>query len=158
METTFMPIYLVQHGKSLSKEEDPSRGLSEEGIKETKQIADVAKGYGVHVQEIQHSPKIRAAQTADIFTTAINPSKGVKEIAGIKPMDDVMMFAKSLNTNDNIMIVGHLPFMERLCAYLVTGNYKKSIFKFQNSGIVCLDNDDTSGSWIIKWTLMPSIG
>ncbi len=152
-----MPIYLVQHGKSLSKEEDPSQGLSHEGINDTKRIADVAKGYGVHVQGIQHSPKTRAAQTADIFAAAVNPPQGVKEIDGINPLDDVTVYAKSLNTNDNIMLVGHLPFMERLCAYLVTGNHEKSIFKFQNSGIVCLDRNDATESWIIKWALMPKI-
>ena len=32
------------------------------------------------------------------------------------------------------------------------------LFKFQNSGIVCLDKDPETGSWVIVWTLMPNIG
>ena len=52
-----MTLYLVQHGKSLPKDIDPDRGLSEEGITETERIAGVAKGYGVAVSLIRHSSK-----------------------------------------------------------------------------------------------------
>jgi len=31
-----MALYLVQHGKSLPKDKDPQKGLSEEGIIETR--------------------------------------------------------------------------------------------------------------------------
>ncbi len=153
-----MAIYLVQHGKSLSKEVDPSRGLSEEGIAETKRIGDVARGYRVNIRKICHSSKSRAAETARIFAEALKPADGVAEIDGIHPMDDVTCFAHTLDTKNNMMIVGHLPFMEKLCAYLVTGNENHPIFRFQNSGVVCLDKDETHASWIIKWALMPNIG
>jgi phosphohistidine phosphatase len=56
------------------------------------------------------------------------------------------------------MLVGHLPFMEKLTSYLVTGNADKTVFKFQNGGIVCLEEDVAKNSWFIKWTLMPHIG
>jgi phosphohistidine phosphatase len=56
------------------------------------------------------------------------------------------------------MLVGHLPFMERLTSYLITGSIDKPVLKFQNGGIVCLDKDVDSGFWIIRWTLMPKIG
>ena len=72
-------------------------------------------------------------------------------------MDDVAAFAASLNPDSNTMLVGHLPFMERMASYLVMGSSDKPVFKFQNSGIVCLDKDPDSASWFIKWTLMPHI-
>jgi len=34
-----MALYVVQHGKSLPKADDPEKGLSEEGIRETQLIA-----------------------------------------------------------------------------------------------------------------------
>ena len=34
-----MALYLIQHGKSLPKDQDPDQGLSEDGITETEQIA-----------------------------------------------------------------------------------------------------------------------
>jgi phosphohistidine phosphatase len=56
------------------------------------------------------------------------------------------------------MLVGHLPFMERMTSFLITGSTENPVFKFQNSGIVCLDQDPETKSWFIKWTLMPNIG
>ena len=77
-----MALYLVQHGKSLSKDIDPERGLSEEGRAETKRIAEVAQGYRVNVRAIKHSGKKRARETADIFDAALNSDRGVQEMAG----------------------------------------------------------------------------
>ena len=128
-----MSIYIVQHGKSLSKEVDPKRRLSEEGKSEVKRISEVAKGYHINVSEIKHSGKQRARETAEIFGEALNPTNGVGEISGINPMDDIAPFAEQVNSQHNIMYVGHLPFMERLVSFLITGDMN------------------------IKWGLMPNI-
>jgi len=153
-----MALYLVQHGKSLPKDVDPDQGLSDEGIAETKRIAGVARGYQVKVSLIRQSGKKRARQTAELLAEALNPAGGVAEVSGLKPLDDVAAAAAALDAAANTMLVGHLPFMERMAAFLVTGSTDKPIFKFQNSGIVCLEKDPASGSWIIAWTLMPNIG
>lgn len=153
-----MALFLVQHGKSLPKDKDPSKGLSEEGIAETKHIAEVAKGYGVKVSSITHSGKTRARQTAEIFASVLEPEGGVQESSGLNPLDDVTAFADTIDSTENRMLVGHLPFMERMTSYLITGPIERKVFKFQNSGIVCLDKDPDSMSWVIKWSLMPNIG
>jgi phosphohistidine phosphatase len=153
-----MALFLVQHGKSLSKDVDPDQGLSEEGISETGRIANVAKEYAVSVKRIKHSVKSRARSTAEIFASAFNPEGGIQEVEGLKPMDDVAAFAKGINPEEDLMLVGHLPFMERMTSYLTTGEVDRTVFKFQNSGIVCLDQDPESQTWFIKWTIMPHIG
>ncbi len=153
-----MALYLVQHGKSLPKDTDPDPGLSEAGVAETQRIADVAANYGVSVSHIKHSVKTRAHKTADIFASALNPAGGVAEAGGLKPLDDVIAFAAAIDPADKSMLVGHLPFMERMTSYLVTGTTDKPVFKLQNSGIVCLNKDPDSDSWVIIWTLMPKIG
>ena len=153
-----MALYLVQHGKSLPKDIDPDQGLSEEGIAETKRIAEVAADYGINVSLIKHSVKTRAHKTAEIFASALKPAGSIVEIGGLKPLDDVIAFAATIEPDENAMLIGHLPFMERMTSYLVTGSTDKPVFKFQNSGIVCLNKDPNSGSWVIVWTLMPKIG
>ncbi len=153
-----MALYLVQHGKSLPKDVDPDQGLSDEGIAETKRIADVARGYQVKVSLIRQSGKKRARQTAEILAEALNPGGGVAEVGGLKPLDDVAATAAALDAATDTMLVGHLPFMERMTSFLVTGSAEKPIFRFQNSGIVCLKKDPEPGSWVIAWTLMPNIG
>ena len=153
-----MALYLVQHGKSLPKDVDPDQGLSDEGVAETERIANVAKEYAVNVKSIKHSGKTRARRTAEIFASALNPGEDIQETNGIKPLDDVAAFAENIQAEDNVMLVGHLPFMERMTSFLVTESIEKPVFKFQNSGIVCLDKDPETQSWFIKWTLMPHIG
>ena len=153
-----MAVYLAQHGLSLLKDEDPERGLSGAGIADVRRIAAVAKGYEVPVASIFHSGKKRARQTAEIFASALNPEGGVTEMTGLNPMDDVQVFSKNLFPQDNRMFVGHLPFMEKLTAFLITRDENRPVFQFQNGGIVCLDQYGDQGGWVIKWTLMPHIG
>jgi phosphohistidine phosphatase len=150
-----MALFLVQHGLSLSKDKDPEKGLSQAGEKDTRRIADVAKSYAIPVVRIVHSGKKRAAQTGAIFQDALQPESKLSKISGIKPMDDVTAFGDTLDPAANLMVVGHLPFMEKLVSYLSAGLVDKRVYKFQNSGIVCLDRED--GDWFIKWTLNPDI-
>ena len=153
-----MALYLVQHGKSLSKAEDPEKGLSAEGEQETDRIAGVAKGYSVKVSRIVHSGKKRARQTAEIMSAALSPENGVEQRNGMNPLDDVRAFAERLRLDQDIMLVGHLPFLERLIGLLVCGNPDQTVFKLQNSGILCLDRIAEVNNPVIRWALMPSIG
>jgi phosphohistidine phosphatase len=152
-----MALYLVQHGRSLPKEIDADRPLSEEGEETVARIAEVAADCNVFVSMIKHSGKMRAKQTADIMASFLKPAKGVQKAGGLNPMDDVAAVAEKLTGNEDVMLVGHLPFMERLVSYLITGSIEITVFNFQNGGIVCLDRDQDMGSWYIKWTLMPEI-
>ena len=153
-----MALYLVQHGKSLPKDEDPQQGLSPQGEAETSRIAQVAAGYQVAVALIEHSGKKRALQTAEIMADYLKPVQGVAERKGLKPLDDVTVLAQGLRAKDDVMLVGHLPFMERLTTFLTTGTADRTVFKFQNGGIVCLDVDQGEDDWVIRWALMPNIG
>ena len=152
-----MALFLVQHGINLPKEKDPRKGLSEEGVADTERIAGVAAGYGVRVSTIVHSGKTRAEQTARIMAGHLKPVKGVQEMSGMGPLDDVAGFARGLDLQGNTMLVGHLPFLEKLAAYLITGKESITVFKMQNAGIVCLDFYPGSDRIVIKWALMPRI-
>ena len=151
-----MAIFLAQHGLSLPKDIDPEKGLSEKGRTDTVKIAQVAKAYRVPVYKVVHSTKKRAEQTAAIFNEIFGIKEPCRRIDGINPLDDVTVFAKGIDPSSNVMAVGHLPFMERLVSYLTTGSTELKIYRFQNSGIVCLDRDENR-NWFIKWTLNPNI-
>ena len=125
-----MTLYLIQHGKSLPKDKDPQKGLSQEGIAETERIAQVARGYAIGVSKITHSGKTRARH-AEIFDAALKPSGGIHEGIGLNPLDDATVFVDTIDSTEDVMLVGHLPFMERLTAYLITGSSEKPVFKFQ---------------------------
>ncbi|MDH4230575.1 MAG: phosphohistidine phosphatase SixA [Nitrospirota bacterium] len=153
-----MTLLLVQHGKSLPKEVDPEQGLSDEGRAETEKIASAAKEHGVRIARIVQSGKKRAVQTAEIFASALQPAAGVQKADGLNPLDDVAAFAEKIAASEDLMLVGHLPFMERLASFLITGSADKPVIRFQNSGIVCLEKDADAGHWAVRWTLLPKIG
>jgi phosphohistidine phosphatase len=149
-----MALYLVQHGKSYSKEEDTEKKLTNTGAVEVKKMADAAALCNVKVSSIIHSGKKRALQTAVILAISLDVSD-VIEAEGMNPNDEIESFVKNNDLGENMMIVGHLPFMEKLAAYLVTGNAAQPIIKFQNGGIVCFDQYEDR--WMIKWVLNPQI-
>jgi phosphohistidine phosphatase len=153
-----MALYLVQHAKAESKDVDPERGLSKEGLAEAERIAEVARGYGVRVGVIRHSGKQRATQTAIVFAAALEPERGIERFEGIGPLDDVFAFADTVDSGEDAMIVGHLPFLERLTGLLTAGSADTRVLEFQNGGVVCLDVDPHGGGWLIKWSLSPHIG
>ena len=121
-------------------------------------IAEVAREYRVRVDLIRHSGKRRAAQTAEIFARILDLKADIEQSDGINPLDPVEPIGDYLDPASNVMLVGHLPFMERLTSYLTTGRTDHRIFRFQNGGIVCLDREPEAPAWHIKWTLMPRIG
>jgi phosphohistidine phosphatase len=153
-----MALYIVQHGKNLPKTEDPEKGLSPEGKRETERIATVAKGYNVKVSKIIHSGKKRARETAEIFSSILSPANSLNKRDGMNPLDDVKDFVDQLTLDQNIMLVGHLPFLERLTGLLVCGNPDQMVFKLQNSGILCLDSVPGVENSVIRWGLMPNVG
>ncbi|BBO73595.1 phosphohistidine phosphatase SixA [Desulfosarcina widdelii] len=153
-----MALYVVQHGKSLPKADDPEKGLSEEGIRETERIANVARGYGVTVSVIVHSGKKRARQTAERMGAALCPDQEIQTRSGMNPLDDVAAFVRDLPLDQNIMLVGHLPFLEKLIGLLVCSDATRTVFKLQNSGIVCLDEASDIDNAVIRWALMPNVG
>jgi len=54
------------------------------------------------------------------------------------------------------MIVGHLPFLGRLAALLLTGNADNEVVAFQFGCVVCLSGDD-SGRWKLEWMMVPEL-
>ncbi len=150
-----MTIYLVQHGQCFDKQTDPEQNLTPEGRTKILQIAKMAAEAGITVSSIYHSGKLRALQTAELFYEQLRASQ-IKSIVGIAPLDSVENFANHFEFPENSMIVGHLPFMERLTSYLITGNQQQLIIKFQNAGIVGLSQNDNN-NWHIKWTILPVI-
>lgn len=152
-----MAIYLVQHGLAAKDEITNEKILSKEGRETTDFMAKLALTKKIKVSKIIHSSKIRAVETAEIFAKYLTTDKKTEAVEGLNPNDPPELFKEKLKNNDeNMMIVGHLPFLEKLVAQLILSKNQPLIMKFQNSGIVCLERD-ANESWFIKWTLMPTV-
>lgn len=153
-----MELYLAQHAESKSKEEDPERGLSDLGFANIRKVAGFAKNMNICVNSIYHSDKLRAKQTANELAKTINPISGLKQRDGIAPMDDITSMKEEINKSDkNLMIVGHLPYLDKLTSALLCEDENKNIVSFQNGCIVKLVRTDEANSWSIKWMIAPEI-
>jgi phosphohistidine phosphatase len=149
-----MTLLLVQHGKAKPESEDPERSLTEHGAETVTRVAELAARMGITVDQIRHSGKRRAEQTAAVFAKRLGPPKGVVAVKGLGPNDDVTLVPASLpGEHESIMLVGHLPHLSRLVGLLVTGKPDVEIVKFRNSGIVCLTRN--VGKWAIDWVIAP---
>ena len=150
-----MQLYLVQHAPALTKEENPARPLSETGQKLAKRSASHAARLGVRVGEIRHSDKLRAAQTAEAFEATLGAPR--RETEGLTPDDDVSLVRRDVQSlDDDLMIVGHLPFLVRLAAALLCQDESMPVVAFQQAGIVRLDRDE-GGRWRLTWAIPPDI-
>jgi phosphohistidine phosphatase len=151
-----MTLLLVQHGEAKPESEDPDRSLTERGAEVVERMAGWVALMGMKVDEIRHSGKRRAEQTATIFAKHLNPSRGMIAVQGLTPLDSVNSVASSLQgRQDSTMLVGHLPHLSRLVGMLVTGNADKLVVRFRNAGIVCLTQKD--GKWAIDWVMQPDL-
>lgn len=149
-----MKLYLIQHGIALPEEKDPEKPLSPEGKEETQRTAEFLKTKNIKADAVWHSPKLRAIQTAQIVADSISCSE-IKERADLNPLDSVENFPQEIKSlNKNLMIIGHLPFLQKLASLLLSGSEINQFISFKNSGVVCLEYTD---AWKIAWMVTPTL-
>ncbi len=152
-----MRAYLVQHGKARSADEDPNRGLTGEGREEVRRVAEFLAGLRITVSLIQHSGKTRAEETAHILAESIRCTAGPCHVDGINPADDPFLAANFLKAyTDDVLIVGHLPHLDRLTSLLLTGSPDRRPVHFRNAGVVCLEKEP-NGQWGLEWAVVPEL-
>jgi phosphohistidine phosphatase len=152
-----MKLYLVQHGDSKPEEVDPSRGLTDKGRRDVGKVAAFIKPLSLSVKTVWQSGKTRATQTAEILAPALAGSPQVTKHAGIAPMDPVRPIAAEIvEIAEDLMVVGHLPFMAKLASLLAAGSEDAGVVAFQQGGVVCLERDD-KGVWRIRWMVVPEL-
>jgi phosphohistidine phosphatase len=152
-----MNLYLVQHGESRSEEEDPERRLTDKGIGDVQKVAKFLFPLKLSVNVVWHSGKPRARQTAESIAEAIGATERIEQHWGLGPKDKVAPTKKALEqSSGDVMIVGHLPFLSKLVALLVTGNEEDEIVQFQFGSVVCLEQRD-AGKWKVAWMIRPAL-
>lgn len=150
-----MYLYLVQHGAAKREEEDPSRPLSSQGLLDITRVASYLSKLDIRVDNIIHSTKLRARQTAEVLYEYLKPMKGISEKDGLLPLDNQEIWKERLTGSSvNLILVGHLPHLARLSSLLLSGDAEKSIINFHMAGVVCLKLNDL-GIWSLQWMITP---
>ena len=150
-----MRIYLVQHGESKSEEEDPQRHLTDRGINEVRRVADFLRPLGLVVDTVWHSGKTRAQQTGQLLAEVLRAR--LVQRAGLAPKDQVAATKDALEQiGGDLMIVGHMPFLGKLAALLVTGSEENEIVEFQFGCVLCLERRGDV-KWKVAWMITPAL-
>jgi len=149
-----MEIYLVQHGEATSEAENAERPLTNEGILKASTVAQYMANIGLMPSRIVHSNKLRARQTAEVFEQYLKPIDGISEQEGLAPKDDPEQAREFIiQSQEPVMIVGHLPHLSRLTSLLMVNDPYQEIISFHMAGVACLVLADDK--WKVKWALTP---
>jgi phosphohistidine phosphatase len=152
-----MKLYLVQHGEARPVDMDPSRGLTPKGAEDAARVGQFLKKASIEVNEIFHSGKTRAKETASILAAYIRVAHGVFATDCLSPNDDPYLWVERLQgLRENTMLVGHLPHLALLASILLCGEARSPMVVFQNAGVVCLGRTRDRG-WSLQWMVVPEI-
>jgi len=152
-----MNLYLVQHAKAALKETDPERSLTQEGLNDINKIAAFIEPLEISIENLWHSGKKRAQQTTEILAGVISVKNEISVQDGLAPNDDVNVIReKIISAGQDLMIVGHLPFLSKLASLLLTGSESSETVAFKQGCIVCLKCENEN-QWQLEWMITPDI-
>lgn len=153
-----MNLCLVQHGDAVSKDVDPDRPLSPQGLRDLQRLRDYLAEQIAGPRRILHSGKTRARQTAELLAEALDPHCEILARPGLDPKDPPKAFADYLDHEpEDLIVVGHMPFLARLLARLLGCGEQTSLVDFIPGTLVMLDRADDA-QWRIVCVMRPDRG
>jgi phosphohistidine phosphatase len=151
-----MQLYLMRHGEAQPELTNEKRPLSETGRNDIQRVAAfVRANIAVKVDTVFHSGKTRARETAEIIFSAVTSSMPMQIDNHLSPNADPEIWKDRLvGERENLMLVGHLPHLNRLGALLVCADALQTVVNFSTGTLVCLESHD-SESWVVRWVITP---
>lgn len=114
----------MQHGKAFSEQEDPERSLTPEGKEDISFSARGITRLDIKFDLILCSTKRRAIQTAEIVARETGYPKEKIESSSrfdpLAPADEAIFYLTSLKNLNRILVVGHLPSLEKVASQLLS--------------------------------------
>ena len=144
-----MFFYLAHHGDALGPAEDPQRPLSSRGRGQADALAAQAAARGVRPSAIWHSGKLRARQTAEAYWRACNPLAEFTATRWAQPGDPPRLADLLEAETRDVMLVGHMPHIDRLLRRLLGEDGGPSPFPV--NGLVAVERVDET--WVERWRL-----
>lgn len=151
-----MRLYLVQHGDAVSKDTHPLRPLSPKGLKDIAHMAAFLHGAAIAVDQVVHSGKLRAEETANILAKSTCLDQTPEGFDGIHPNDSTdHLYNTAMTAGGDLMVVGHMPFMGRMAARCLTGREDGASVTFEPGAVLCLERREDG--WTLEWFVKPSM-
>jgi phosphohistidine phosphatase len=130
-----MNLYILRHGIAVEHgaagyKNDNERPLTGKGERKMWAIAEAMKALEISFDLILSSPLVRARQTAEIVAAALKCQKRLELTDTLAPPDSakpLIQFLADQGAWDDVVLVGHEPFLSRLIALLISGNSETSV-------------------------------
>ncbi|MDX1648893.1 MAG: phosphohistidine phosphatase SixA [Myxococcota bacterium] len=150
-------LVLVQHGQALPKDVDPDRPLDDAGRAAVGRVAAFLAQAGLRADRVLHSGKTRAAQTAEILAESLAGGVPPEARDGLGPKDDPAPVAEeAAGWSSDVVIAGHMPFVQRLASLLCAADADAGVVDFQPGTAVGLRHDP-EGGWAVAWMVGPAV-
>jgi phosphohistidine phosphatase len=158
-----MNLYLMRHAIAAEPDEnteDSLRPLTEKGRKKLGKIAHNLEKLEIEIDNIMTSPYLRARQTADVVAHELGiKQKRVLESENLTPLGFAEKMVEEINareTVENLLIVGHEPFLSQLIGMLIAGDAGLNI-NMQKAGLCKLSLDQLAYGRCatLEWLLTP---
>ena len=151
-----MRVYLVQHAQAKPAEVVPDRPLTAQGISDAQTVGEFLARAGIEIAAIWHSGKARAAQTADVLARHLSGAE-VQAVEHLSPGDPPKPILKRLlDQAGDVMVVGHLPHLEKLASLIIAGDADVEAVAFSKACVLCLSlNSDGRGC--VHWMITPEL-
>ena len=125
-----MNLYVLRHGIAVERgapgfKTDADRPLTPKGRRQLRQMTAAMQSMGLHFSLILSSPFLRAWQTAEIVARSLKLKKCLAFSDALAPDADAKALIRQLHelkpAPENILLVGHEPYLSRLVALLISG-------------------------------------
>jgi phosphohistidine phosphatase len=142
-----MRLSLLRHGIAAERgssgdEHDSERPLTAKGERRMRRIAEGMQALRLSYDLMLSSPYLRAKQTAEIVTQVLNTPKGVLLAETLTPESNPRQLIDVLRTDhreeEDILLVGHEPYLSRLISTLLTGGPNLPVV-MKKGGLCTLD-------------------
>ena len=133
---------------------DAERPLSDKGRKQAKRLGDHLASLGFRAEAIITSPKVRAAETAELVAAKIDGTVTSDDrLAGALDVEVIEAILGDAGDPDEAMLVGHDPdfseLLSVLCAAAGVTMRKGALARIE------LDRPVTAGGGTLRWLLPP---
>ena len=132
---------------------DAARPLSEKGRKQSKRLGEHLAAIGFEADAFITSPKIRAAQTAEIVAEPLRTTVSIDDrLAGGLDIDALDAVLADAGDPGRVVIVGHDPDFSELLSELVGAHLEMKKGAFAR---VEIDRPLRAGAGTLRWLLPP---
>ena len=127
-------IWLLRHGDAADGTPDAERPLTDKGRRQSRAAGEALQALGIALDACLTSPKVRAAQTAELACAGLGIDPQTEPELSGGPFDAE---ALSAGLGDNVMLVGHDPDFS-MAVHDLTG----ARVKLKKGGLAGVDGSD----------------